>query len=121
MHPGWAFYRCHKGQNHPWVILSNPDSDGRVLCVNITTLREESVDDECILEPADYAWLTHRSVVAFSRARFWTLEQIGEAVQAGLLKRPHPDHIPPATLAKIVSIAKLESTRQLDPPLKRML
>jgi hypothetical protein len=51
-------------------VISNPDQNGKVLCVNLTSFDEECVDDECLLDENDYAWIEagHPTAVAFSKA-----------------------------------------------------
>jgi hypothetical protein len=43
---------------HIWFNLTEPTSaNSFVLCVNLTTMDEECVDDECRLSHSDYRWV----------------------------------------------------------------
>ena len=86
---------------HVWFVLSAPNPHGQVLCVNLTTLDEECVDDECILSQADFSWIEHRTAVAFSRAKLWPAKKISEAIASGALERPRPNAVPLATVEKV--------------------
>jgi len=60
--------RCNLPPRHIWVVLSNPQlTEGKILVVNLSTLREGCIDDVCILGPEDYDLLTHPTTVAYSR------------------------------------------------------
>ena len=113
---GLAFWR----NDHPWIVLTDPvPTSGNILCVNLTTFDAECVDDECILEPKDYAWIKHPTAVAFSFAQSYDVKKLEMAITKGLLKLAHPSDIPAATLKKIRSIAK--TARELSPDLKALL
>lgn len=115
---GATFYRV----GHPWIVVSDPQHpSGKVLCVNLTTLDEECPDDECILDNSDYAWIevNHPTAVAFSRARIWSVAKLDGCIQSGYLKRANPPVVPAATLAKIVSAAKI--SRELGANHKALL
>lgn len=104
------------------MILTDPiPLAGKVVCVNLTSLDEECVDDECILHRADYAWIEegHPTVVAFSFAQAYDIVKLEAALKCGAIKLAHPPQVPPATFAKILAIAKI--ARELDPELKKLL
>lgn len=107
---------------HPWIVLSQAGhSSGYILCVNLTTLDEECVDDECILSKADYDWVEekHPTAVAFSRARVWEESKFREAINRGLLTSGHPKSVSDACLKKIVKAAY--SSKQLAKTKKNLL
>jgi hypothetical protein len=89
--------------------------------VNLTTLDDECPDDECVLGNADYAWIrpNHPTAVAFSRARIWDLAKLEAAIKSGLIKIPHPDMVPNATVLKVAAIAV--KSVELRKDAKRML
>lgn len=72
-----------------------------MLLVNFTTLRENCVDDVCILEPNDYPELSHATTVAYSRAMLGGKSAFVRAVKAGHFIRL--DVLPGATLQRIVA------------------
>jgi hypothetical protein len=52
--PGIAFLRTHGGRVHPWIVITDPiPASGMVVCVNLTTLDDDCVDDQCVLEKSD--------------------------------------------------------------------
>ena len=115
---GTSFIR----RGHIWFTLTEPiKGNPDVLCVNLTTLDDECVDDECFITPSDYWWVedNHRTVVAFSRARIWNATKIVETLKEGTLRKPREGDIPPATIVKIVKAAL--KSNQLSNDLKAML
>jgi hypothetical protein len=115
---GTAFYR----REHPYFVISDPASnDGKVLCVNLTTLDEDCIDDECCLDENDYAWIkpNHPTVVAFSRAQVWDSSKIEQCLRDGTLDPVTPPIVPSATIAKVVAIAKV--SRELSPDMRKLL
>jgi hypothetical protein len=107
---------------HVWFILSEPRHvSGKVLCVNLTTLDEECPDDECVLDNPDYGWIDpgHLTAVAFSRARVFDARKVEESISSGLIRRPRPNQVPAATMAKIVTAAK--ASKELSAEKRRML
>lgn len=120
MRPGIAFMRFHGRKYHPWIVITSPiPASGGVVCVNLTTLDEDCVDDKCILSKADYAWIDddHPTAVAFSYAQLYDVEKLGMTISKGLLKLANPTDIPAATLTKTRLIAKTA----LDEDLRKYL
>ncbi len=112
--PGQAFWRG----GHPWIIITDPiPQSGAVVCVNLTTLDEDCVDDQCILTPADYGWIQHATAVAFSYARAWDVLKLDGVIAAGLLPPANPPQIPPKTLHTIRRVAYTV----LDEDLRKLL
>jgi hypothetical protein len=115
---GTAFFR----HGHPYFVISDPAANnGKVLCVNLTTLDEDCVDDECLLDQNDYAWIQpgHPTAVAFSRAQVWDGNKIDLCLQRGLLQPANPPIVPAQTVAKVVAAAK--TSRELSPAMRAML
>ena len=81
------------------VFHEQSDSD-EMLLVNFTTLRQSSVDDTCILNPADYSELTHETTVAYSKSMigkksaFLTAVAMGNFIQL--------EDLPATTWQKII-------------------
>ena len=94
---------------------------GKVVCVNLTTLDNECVDDECILDDHDYSWIkpNHPTAVAFSFAQSYDVVKIEQAFKNGILKSAVPNVVPAATLAKVRAIAA--NARELSRDLKALL
>jgi hypothetical protein len=110
---GTAFYRV----GHPFFVISDPAANnGKVLCVNLTTLDEDCPDDECILDENDYAWIkpNHPTAVAFSRARVWDAVKLDHCLQSGELHPANPPIVPAVTVAKVVAAAKIARELSAD-------
>lgn len=100
--------RCNFPPRHIWIGLSDPArTGGRVIVVNLTTLRENSVDADCILGPSDYPLLTHATAVAFSRYRFAAASALEAAVQRS--EFTVIQSISPTALQKILDAARVSS------------
>jgi len=57
--------RCNLPPRHIWIVLTDPvRTGGHILVANLTSLTDDCVDDTCILDPADFALLTHKTTVA---------------------------------------------------------
>ena len=93
---------------HPWFQISTVNSDGKVLCVNLTSMDAECPDDECILTPSDYSWIAqnHPTVVAFARAKLIDAAKLFAAFETGKLPPSRPPTMPASTLAKVIGAAK---------------
>lgn len=97
--------RCNLPPRHIWVVLSDPQrAGGDILMVNMTTLTEDCVDDLCILGPADFQLLTHRTTVAYSRYRTGPVTGLQTLIDNGSFTVITP--IPAATLQKILDGAQ---------------
>ena len=115
---GTAFYRFE----HPFFVISDPaQNGGKVLCVNLTTMDDDCVDDECPLDTNDYSWIkpNHPTVVAFSRAQIWDAAKIDQCLQSGYLKPVNPPIVSALTIAKVVAVAR--TARELSPDKKALL
>ena len=110
--------RCDLPPRHLWVIVSDPAANaGRVLMVNMTTLREFCVDDACVLGPEDFVLLTQATTIAYSRAQAGPVAAIEQLIRDGQFFEVQK--IPAATLAKIVAGAR--QSPQLSPAHKKLL
>jgi hypothetical protein len=99
-------------------VLSDPGrTNGQILLVNLTSLTDDCVDDVCVLEPADFVLLTHKTTVAYSRAQIGTTEKLKELIEQGVFSEVTA--VPPATLQRILLGA--HATRELAADKKRLL
>lgn len=89
-----------------WVALFDEDrNDDGLLLVNFTTLRDDSVDETCILEPADYPpFIKHKTTIAYSMAKVGKRSQMVAAVRNRLFLELNS--LPPVTLGKIIAGAR---------------
>jgi hypothetical protein len=79
---GFTFLPDAEG-SHPRVVISRPNSDGKVVVVNWTTLNDTCIDDACILHANEHALLHHESTVVYSRARLYDTRRVQFASQHG--------------------------------------
>jgi len=76
--------RCNLPPRHIWVVLSDPRrTHGEILIANMTSLRPDSVDTECILDLEDYPLLTHSTTVAYSRHQIGRAERLEALTESG--------------------------------------
>ncbi|MCX7045994.1 MAG: hypothetical protein NTX50_10990 [Candidatus Sumerlaeota bacterium] len=110
--------RCNQPPRHIWIVLSDPEATaGQILFVNLTTLRDSSIDDTCILGPEDYIYLSHRTTVAYSRAVSGSSEALERAIQKGDFC--FLDKLPKAALRKAIEGA--HKSRELSEAKKKLL
>lgn len=115
--PGMAF-RCMEPPRHIYIPLFDTKKvDDGMLLVNFTTLRENCVDEACILGPDDYPELSHATTVAYSRAMVGGKSAFVRAVNAGHFIRL--DDLPAATWQRI--IAGAHQSDELSALKKRVL
>lgn len=114
---GTAFYRL----GHVYFVLSAPTPEGKVLCVNFTTLDDDCIDDECPVNSNDYAWIQpgHPTTIAFSKSLVLDSALIDQCLKNGNLQPPNPPVVPAATCAKVALIGKI--SRELSPEYRDML
>ena len=70
------------GTPHLWIIVTEPDGNGDVAMVNVTSWRANS-DETVIIESGEHHRITHRSVVFYQDARISSAEAIRLGVEAG--------------------------------------
>lgn len=60
-------------RSHLWVVISTPRGRrGEFVMVNFTTLNENTVDESCVLQPADYPeFVEHPTAVFYIDAKVW--------------------------------------------------
>src|SRR3989304_525042 len=76
---------------HLWVILTNPNVDGLIAIVNITSLNTQP-DTTTILQVGDHPFIRHASVVLYSDARIAPLLPIEQGIKmnSGLFRQLDP-------------------------------
>jgi hypothetical protein len=114
---GTAFFRLE----HVYFVLSDPTPQGKVLCVNFTTLDDECIDDECPVDYTDYAWIQvgHPTTIAFSKSLVLKSALIDKCLKDGTLQAPNPPIVPAATVAKVAAVGK--TSRELSQERRDML
>src|SRR5271157_2337566 len=67
---------------HLTVVLTEPDSDGKVVTVSVVTQHRRS-DAMVPLQAGDHPFITRPSVMAFGYARVRTVTEIENVIQKG--------------------------------------
>ncbi|HLX63886.1 MAG TPA: hypothetical protein VKX17_21625 [Planctomycetota bacterium] len=80
MIPGDAFY--FDGDIHLWIVLSNPDPNGNVVIVSVTT-NAPYKDSTCELNVGDHPKIRHSSLVYYRKAELASKAKLSAEVQAG--------------------------------------
>lgn len=88
-------------RSHPWVILSEPETDpNNVVIVNLTDAVGWD-DRSCVLDVEDHpAVFTKPSCIAYRNANITSVDRLEEAKSLGLIFMKPP--IPDQTLRKIL-------------------
>ena len=96
-------------RNHLWIVLSDPDRQGRRALANLTT--HDPTDERhsicpLIIAPGEHPWVRHDSCIYFDGVRLDTEDQIIAASARGRLYRH--ERATPALVRKI-QLAALQS------------
>jgi hypothetical protein len=67
---------------HLHIVISEPDPEGRVVLVSVTTRRPKS-DSMVCLESGDHDFIDHSSVISYSYAKILSLDQLKALVSVG--------------------------------------
>lgn len=73
---------------HLWIVLTDPDSNHKALCVNITTKQDHS-DLTLILNAGDHPFVRHESVIHYPDARLLDLQLVHTALNGGATCTQH--------------------------------
>jgi hypothetical protein len=65
---------------HLWIVLTDPDVDGKSVCVNITTQQNHS-ETTVVLNKGDHPFVQHASVVYYTDARILDLNLVQQALE----------------------------------------
>lgn len=71
---------------HLHIVCTDPDTNGRVVLVSVTTLSNNLCDQTCVLQPYDHEWLRHPSYVLYRKARFEHAKDLDEGIRSGSLE-----------------------------------
>lgn len=110
--------RCNEPPGHIWVVINEPSkSNGEILVVNMTTVRDGTIDVACILDGTDYKLLNRPTTMAYSRAHSGKATNFERAVSEKKFSIITP--VPKATLKKIIDGA--HNSPELSEAKKRLL
>ena len=82
---GDTFLLRKPGRNsipHLWVVVTDPDDDGKVVIASLTTRRPHS-DDTVILRREDHPFIRHETVIFYQDARMPMASDLMKAVHGG--------------------------------------
>jgi hypothetical protein len=89
----------HTGpKRHLWVLATEPDADGRIVLVSISSLRD-GTDQTVVLQRGDHPFVTHPSCVFYADAMIVQASRLDEWITGDLAK---PDQPCSAELLKLV-------------------
>jgi len=71
---------------HLWIVLTDPDQQGEVAIVNLTT-RQPASDATVILRPPDHPFVRHDTVVRYEDAQVVPARALDAAVKGGAARR----------------------------------
>jgi hypothetical protein len=96
LRPGDTFHSELDG--HLWVVLTEPDASGRIVCVNYTTRHDRS-DATTVCQAGEHRFFTHETVVAYRYAQRYTTKTVAQYLEAGTFTVKQP--CSPALLNKV--------------------
>jgi hypothetical protein len=67
-------------KEHLWVIITDPDAEGKAVGVNITSLRSYS-ETTLVLDKGDHRFITHPSVVNYGLAQILDIRAVHTAIE----------------------------------------
>ena len=90
MDPGTTFVGYDR-DNHLYIVLSAPDSRGRVALANLTSHGRPGCAEHClVLVPGDHPFVRYPSCIPFRRARLEPLTRLEEARDRGSIALREP-------------------------------
>jgi hypothetical protein len=82
--PGFAYFNPIRTPPHLWVVVTEPNDDGDIVVVMLTTLRGRS-DTTCILEAGAHPWIKHDTVPAYQIAEWQSVERLQRLIDQKLV------------------------------------
>lgn len=64
--------------NHFFIILTNPDTENRVLIINITS--SDKSDETCILTEEDHSFINRKSYISYKNCNTIKVDRLSELV-----------------------------------------
>lgn len=92
---GDTFVLRKPGRNsipHLWVVVTDPDDDGKVVIASLTTRRPHS-DDTVILRRGDHLFIRHETVIFYRDAQMPMASDLMNAVHGGAATMHAPFHL----------------------------
>lgn len=70
-------------RKHLSIVCCDPNDDGDVVIVSISSYVNDLCDDTCILQANDHAWLRHESYVLYRSAQIIGAKKLENGIAAG--------------------------------------
>lgn len=70
-------------RKHLHIVCCDPQDDGNVVIVGITTYTNDLCDQTCILQAHEHPWLTRRSYVLYRNAEIVSAAALERSINAG--------------------------------------
>jgi hypothetical protein len=87
LRPGDTFHSELDG--HLWVVLTEPDDSGRIVCVNFTT-RQAWSDSTTVCQAGEHRFFAHETVVAYRYAQRYATKTVEKYLKAGTFTAKEP-------------------------------
>lgn len=72
----------YEGKPHLHIVITEPDHDGRLVLVSVTTRRAKS-DTMVCLDPGEHEFITHPSVITYAYSKILTVAKLQELCNNG--------------------------------------
>lgn len=103
--PGVTFFGYDQA-NHLWIVLSQPDQDGRLALANFTShWSDQALHQDCplVLQKDDHPWIRRETCVYWRGLRLEQEALISDAIESGRIVTREP--LIPALLVRIQQTA----------------
>jgi len=97
-------------KEHLYFIISDPNEDGRVLLVNLTTY-QPGKDKTCILNEGEHPFINHKSTIEYSEVLEPKIADLEKAIDSGIA-RTH-------AIASDVLLEKIQDGAKSSPALPK--
>jgi len=72
-------HNLHKKHLH--IVCTDPDANGNVVIVGITSYSNPLCDQTCILQATDHSWLSRKSYVFYRNAQIIAAAKLSKGIQ----------------------------------------
>lgn len=79
---------------HLWIVVTEPEANGKCIIVNVTTLRHSWQDNTVVLQKGDHSFIQGPTFVRFSDAQFANVNRLLEIVECGSARAKQPCSAP---------------------------
>ena len=76
-------------KKHLHIVCNDPDANGCVVIVGITTYTNDLCDQTCVLQSGEHPWLRHLSFVLYRKAEVVSVTALQARIDAGEVIERH--------------------------------